>query len=142
MMGEIPRKCPSVLQLTNNIQISLFFFRDKSDIVGLEKVISKYCEYMSARGQKKRAILVQLSMLIKDRTESKNRNESNGNAYVAVLDSLLSAKMIGLAGRFLYICQTQLKVSKLNQKMFSEYNRNILFHKRNYLALTRRDHLC
>ena len=78
---------------------------------------------MSARGQKKRAILVQLSMLIEDRTEdSKNRNETNGNAYVGVLDSLLSAKMIGLAGRFLYICQTQLQVINLNKNAFSEYN--------------------
>jgi hypothetical protein len=36
--------------------------------------------------------------------------EEIGNAFVNVLDNLLSAKMIGLAGRFLDVCQTQLKV--------------------------------
>ena len=36
--------------------------------------------------------------------------EEIGNAFINVLDNLLSAKMIGLAGRFLDVCQTQLKV--------------------------------
>merc|ERR1712203_1234390 len=35
--------------------------------------------------------------------------EEIGNEFVTILHSLMAAKMIGLAGRFLYICQTQLK---------------------------------
>merc|ERR1712203_544931 len=35
--------------------------------------------------------------------------EEIGNEFVTILHSLMAAKMIGVAGRFLYICQTQLK---------------------------------
>ena len=43
--------------------------------------------------------------------------EEIGNAFVNVLDNLLSAKMIGLAGRFLDVCQTQLKVFYLGKNI-------------------------
>ena len=63
------------------------------------------------RCQKKKAILVQLSMLMRKKVEGESRSiEEIGNEFVTTLHSLMAAKMIGLAGRFLYICQTQLKV--------------------------------
>ena len=87
-------------------------------------MLAKYCEYMAGtRSQKKRAILLQLSTLIKDegvvendRCQDADIKEksgvpgNSGSAHVVVLDNLLAAKMFGLAGRFLYVCQTQLKV--------------------------------
>ena len=88
------------------------FFSDECEIQGLEKVVTKYCDHMSNnRSQKKLAILVQMSMLIRENSDRCRKSiEEIGNAFVNILDSLLVAKMIGLAGRFLYICQTQLKV--------------------------------
>ena len=88
------------------------YSRDASEIKGLEKIIEKYCDHISAsRGQKKKAILIQLSTLMVNKgNEYRKSVEEIGNAFVNVLDNLLSAKMIGLAGRFLDVCQTQLKV--------------------------------
>ena len=81
---------------------------------GLEKIIEKYCDYTSGiRGQKKKAILIQLSSLLTDDSNRFRKDkEEIGNVFVGILDSLLAAKMIGLAGRLLYVCQEQLKVSK------------------------------
>ena len=90
----------------------LFSLRDENEIQALEKSIERYCDYMNGtRGQKKRAILVQLSMLMGRKVDGESRSiEEIGNDFVAILHSLMAAKMIGLAGRFLYVCQTQLKV--------------------------------
>ena len=90
----------------------LFVLRDENEIQALEKSIERYCDYMNGtRGQKKRAILVQLSMLMRKKVDGESRSiEEIGNEFVAILHSLMAAKMIGLAGRFLYVCQTQLKV--------------------------------
>ena len=90
----------------------IFSFRDENEIQALEKSIERYCDYMNGtRCQKKKAILVQLSMLMRKKVEGESRSiEEIGNEFVTILHSLMAAKMIGLAGRFLYICQTQLKV--------------------------------
>ena len=74
--------------------------------------MDKYCDYTSGvRGQKRKAILIQLSTLVTDESnESRKSAEEIGNIFVSILDSLLAAKMVGLAGRLLYVCQEQLKV--------------------------------
>ena len=81
----------------------------------MEKIIDKYCDYTSGvRGQKKKAILIQLSTLITDESNGNSKSsEEIGNIFVSILDSLLAAKMVGLAGRLLYVCQEQLKVRLL-----------------------------
>ena len=87
---------------------------------GLEKIIDKYCDYTSGiRGQKKKAILIQLSSIITDESNQfKKDKEEIGNVFVGILDSLLAAKMVGLAGRLLYVCQEQLKVCKISKNQY------------------------
>ena len=88
------------------------YFSDANEIRGLEKIIDKYCDHISgARGQKKKAILIQLSAIISDESNGNKKSEEEiGNILISILDNLLAAKMVGLAGRLLNVCQEQLKV--------------------------------
>jgi len=84
---------------------------DVTEVRGLEKIIDKYCDHISgARGQRKKAILIQLSAIITNESNgNKKSQEEIGNILIGILDNLLTAKMVGLAGRLLYVCQEQLK---------------------------------
>ena len=99
-----------------HIQYDDVYYRDGNEMKGLEKIIEKYCDYISGiRGQKKKAILIQLSSIITDESNKfRKSKEEIGNVFVGILDSLLAAKMVGLAGRLLYVCQEQLKVCKMS----------------------------
>ena len=85
---------------------------DANEVRGLEKIIDKYCDHISgARGQRKKAILIQLSAIITDQSNGNKKSEEEiGNILIGILDNLLAAKMVGLAGRLLHVCQEQLKV--------------------------------
>ena len=71
---------------------------------------------------------MQLSTLLVDHTNKYRKSfEETGNIFVKTLDSLLSAKMVGLAGRFLYVCQTQLKVLLENINLLHSYEAKIQY---------------
>ena len=101
---------------------------------GLEKIIDKYCDYTSGiRGQKKKAILIQLSSIINDESSQfKKDKEDIGNVLVGILDSLLAAKMVGLAGRLLYVCQEQLKVCRISTNQYHSCIKPFIY---NYVTL-------
>ena len=95
------------------------YYSDANEVRGLEKIIDKYCDHISgARGQRKKAILIQLSAIIADESNGNKKTKGDiGNILIGILDNLLAAKMVGLAGRLLYVCQEQLKVVNLLAKL-------------------------